>query len=354
MLAAPQSAAVFSLYALIDKPGLFNATVSENPFLIPENTAYLYPRAEQFFNSTASLKHLLYIKCEKDESALVLEHASKFAKLLESNKPEDFRFKVEFREPSGEFIDALPFRDFLRLVFAGYKLPENFQTTGLKDLTNYYKERSAEYAFEVDLPDIVLTFEGDKLRRAGKVNESIEIFRQQLSLYPKSLNAYYQLGESYRVLGDFETAKQFYRGFLQIRDRDAAMIHQRLAEIDRMIAGSAAYRIEQVIRQQGLAAGLQKYQELRSDTARAFYFNENEFNDFGYRLMSTGDLPKAVEIFKINVELYPQSANVYDSLGEAYMKSGDNEQAVLNYKKSLQLNPENNNAREMLKNLGSN
>jgi predicted alpha/beta superfamily hydrolase/Flp pilus assembly protein TadD len=351
MLAGPQSAAIFTLYALIAKPETFNATVSENPFMIPENTDYLYPRAEQFFKNTKSLKHLLYIKCEKDERADDLEYASRFARLLESSKPGNFHFQVEFREPSGEFIDVLPFKEFLRLVFAGYKLPENFQTTGLKDLTNYYRERSAEYGFEVDLPEITLTFEGDKLRRAGMVSEAIEIFGQQLSLYPKSLNTFFQLGESYRALGDFETARRYYRGFLNIRDRDAAMIHRRLAEIDRMIAGSAAYRIEQVIRQQGLAAGLKKYQQIKSDTASALYFDENEFNDLGYRLMSTGNLPAAVEIFKINVDLYPRSANAYDSLGEAFMKRGDREQAILNYNKSLELNPGNENARAMLKNL---
>jgi predicted alpha/beta superfamily hydrolase len=61
ILAGPQAAAVFSLYALIEKPKLFNAIISENPFMNPENAEYLFPRAEQFFNNTASLNHFLYI-----------------------------------------------------------------------------------------------------------------------------------------------------------------------------------------------------------------------------------------------------------------------------------------------------
>ena len=43
----------------------------------------------------------------------------------------------------------------------------------------------------------------------------------------------------------------------------------------------------------------------------------------GYRLMGTGKLKDAIEIFRLNVELYPESANAYESLGEAYMNSGD-------------------------------
>jgi tetratricopeptide (TPR) repeat protein len=63
---------------------------------------------------------------------------------------------------------------------------------------------------------------------------------------------------------------------------------------------------------------------------------------------------EAIEIFKFNVELFPESSNVYDSLGEAFMKSGDNKNAIKNYQKSLELNPDNNNAKEMLKNLENN
>jgi tetratricopeptide (TPR) repeat protein len=92
----------------------------------------------------------------------------------------------------------------------------------------------------------------------------------------------------------------------------------------------------------------------------SFYFQQNlclaqndgEVIDIGkYRLINASNLPATLEIFKLNVELYPHSANVYDSLGEMYLKSGDTENAILNYKKSLERNPDNNNACEMLKNL---
>jgi tetratricopeptide (TPR) repeat protein len=130
------------------------------------------------------------------------------------------------------------------------------------------------------------------------------------------------------------------------------MIYQRLNEIDRMIDSSAAYRIEQEIKKRGIQAGLRKYRAIRSDPNSELYFDESEMNAMGYRLMQTDQIESAVEIFKLNVQLYPNSANAYDSLGEVYLKMGDNERAVKNYKKSLELNPRNNNARETLKKLG--
>ncbi len=78
------------------------------------------------------------------------------------------------------------------------------------------------------------------------------------------------------------------------------------------------------------------------------YFDELLINAFGYELLTSGKVREAVEIFKFNVEMFPESSNVYDSLAEAYMKSGESELAIQNYKKSLGINPENSNAREML------
>ena len=78
---------------------------------------------------------------------------------------------------------------------------------------------------------------------------------------------------------------------------------------------------------------------------------EQDLNVLGYKLMGLEKLDKAIQIFKLNVEYFPDSWNVYDSLGEALMKAGDNEAALRNYEKSLQLNPDNKDAENMIKKL---
>jgi CubicO group peptidase (beta-lactamase class C family) len=80
-------------------------------------------------------------------------------------------------------------------------------------------------------------------------------------------------------------------------------------------------------------------------------FSENEINGWGYKLVSQHRMTDALEIFKLNVYLYPASANVYDSLGEIYAELDDNKAAVKNYEHSLKLNPQNNNAAQQLKKL---
>jgi D-alanyl-D-alanine-carboxypeptidase/D-alanyl-D-alanine-endopeptidase len=64
-----------------------------------------------------------------------------------------------------------------------------------------------------------------------------------------------------------------------------------------------------------------------------------------------GKKKEALEIFKLNVLLYPDSANVYDSLAEAYEANGNRDLAIRNYKRSLELDPKNTNAVHHLKKL---
>ena len=79
-------------------------------------------------------------------------------------------------------------------------------------------------------------------------------------------------------------------------------------------------------------------------------FSESELNDLGYRFMNELDrIDDAIEIFKFNTTLFPESSNAFDSLGEAYFLKGDQIAAIDNYRKSLDLNPENKNARYMLR-----
>jgi len=80
-------------------------------------------------------------------------------------------------------------------------------------------------------------------------------------------------------------------------------------------------------------------------------FREGEVNVLGYMLLQHGRIADAIEVFQLNVEKFPQSANVYDSLGEAYGAHGDRELAIKNYRKSLELNPKNTNAVDALKKL---
>ena len=80
-------------------------------------------------------------------------------------------------------------------------------------------------------------------------------------------------------------------------------------------------------------------------------WNEAELNDWGYRLLSSGRPRDGLEVLKLVVTLFPQSANAYDSVAEAYARNGDRDQAIANYRRTLELDPGNDNAAQQLRRL---
>ncbi|HEU4638083.1 MAG TPA: serine hydrolase, partial [Candidatus Binatia bacterium] len=107
--------------------------------------------------------------------------------------------------------------------------------------------------------------------------------------------------------------------------------------------------LEKTINEKGIEAGIAQYRDLKAKQSVAYDFAESELNNLGYRVMRAGKVKEAVEIFKLNVEAYPNASNTYDSLAEAYMNLNEKDLAISNYKKAIELDPKNTGAVEALK-----
>ena len=71
---------------------------------------------------------------------------------------------------------------------------------------------------------------------------------------------------------------------------------------------------------------------------------ENELNGYGYQLMGTGRMEKALEVFHLNIERHPDAWNPHDSLGDCYNRMGDSSNARKYYQMALDKLPENGQA----------
>lgn len=109
-----------------------------------------------------------------------------------------------------------------------------------------------------------------------------------------------------------------------------------------------ALRIQ--LQQRGFEHTDEVFKELKKKNPN-FQPMENDLNDWAYRMLSKRQKKEALEIFKLNVQLYPESWNVYDSYGEALMKNGRNEEAIKMYQKSVELNPQNAYGKKALEQL---
>lgn len=99
------------------------------------------------------------------------------------------------------------------------------------------------------------------------------------------------------------------------------------------------------------AKALEGFLAIKTQDSLNPIIEEWKMNRKGYRYLQKDDLDKALEIFKINIALYPNSTNVYDSYAEALYKRGDTAMAIANYEKVLSMDSGNRNAKRQLSRL---
>ena len=89
----------------------------------------------------------------------------------------------------------------------------------------------------------------------------------------------------------------------------------------------------------GAAKAAQLFRDARRRDPEAFLFPESVLNQIAYSRLQDGDATGAVELFRLNAEAYPASANAQDSLADGYVASGQHELALAAAEKCLALLP---------------
>jgi len=105
------------------------------------------------------------------------------------------------------------------------------------------------------------------------------------------------------------------------------------------------------IEKDGLQAAIQQYKTLKQGQPDTYAFTPGQLNLVGRRLLQHGKNKEALEILKMNAELFPNMAEIGDSLGDAYLAVGDHENAIQTFKKSLAIDPADTSAAESLRTL---
>ena len=116
---------------------------------------------------------------------------------------------------------------------------------------------------------------------------------------------------------------------------------------DQTPKSSAAEHLAKAIEKYGLDTALKRFAKLQENHG-AYNFSEQEFNALGNRFLTGNKIKVAVAIFRLNVNMFPESSNTYYSLAKACMYSGDKECAEQNFKLVLKKNPNHYIAKRIL------
>lgn len=87
----------------------------------------------------------------------------------------------------------------------------------------------------------------------------------------------------------------------------------------------------------GVTQGVTLYRETKKSTPDVRLFQENAVNNLGYEFLRLNRIKEAIEVFKLNVEAFPESVNVYDSLADAYEADGNKLDAIRLTEKTIEM-----------------
>jgi predicted alpha/beta superfamily hydrolase len=115
MLYGMSNSALFTVYALLEKPETFGAYIGSSP-MIGHCPEFIHKKTELFIKRDRLQNRTLYMIYGTEDSRRVIEHVPEFQRYLETKAPQGFYSKLEILEGEGHVPDSSLERG-LRFIF---------------------------------------------------------------------------------------------------------------------------------------------------------------------------------------------------------------------------------------------
>lgn len=206
--------------------------------------------------------------------------------------------------------------------------------TSQKNSENFINSTSGRYLFN-DNEVIEIYFKEAILHAKWRGNDDIELLKvNDSSFYMKELNE--------KMI--FISKPEIHIKLAPKREHDSIKYHFRKLEIGEKTPS-------EYFKAKEFDKALIAFKKIQKKDSLNPVIKQWRLNRMGYDFIRKDNFDSALEIFKINAELYPNSSNVFDSLGEVYYLKKDTITAISYFKKSLSINPENRSSKRFIKKL---
>ena len=218
---------LLALHALVTAPGAFQGIVAIDPSLWWDNQIVVR-KEKEFLATVKGLHNGVFISVANtpqigtfNNPRLNEETVSTFARLLELNS-RGVRSRLKyFAEEDHGSVPLLSLYDGLLFIFDGYKPVWASFLDPPSKVTSHFKNVSERIGVELLPPEQLVNSMGySLLYELREVDKAIGLFKLNVSLYPKSFNAYNNLAESYLVKGDRALAITNFETSLQLNPQN--------------------------------------------------------------------------------------------------------------------------------------
>ena len=110
-----------------------------------------------------------------------------------------------------------------------------------------------------------------------------------------------------------------------------------LAHIDALRQLYAGYRLHDDLLVNGFNFAEKHFEEFSDKVGYSIPVPEDVINNFGYEALNNGNIQEAMDFFKRNIDLNPNSANAFDSMADAYEEAGMWDDALKSSERAVEL-----------------
>ena len=248
ILAGHSFGGLFAIHAMISRPELFKSYIAVSPSLQWTDQATL-KRFEDFVKERKELNVTLYTSLGNEPGGIG-EAFDLFRAALAKTQIKGFDWQAEqFKDEDHGSVVLRSHYLGLRKVYEGWQMPRDAQTGlyngGLKGAEDHYQKLTQKFGYAIQVPEAIVNQIGYQNLQAGKWEDAVAAFKNNVEHYPNSANVYDSLGEAYERAGQLELATPLYERAQalgkQNNDPNAAVFAQNYARAsEKMKAAEAA------------------------------------------------------------------------------------------------------------------
>jgi predicted alpha/beta superfamily hydrolase len=227
ILYGASNAGLFAVYALLQRPQSFQATVASSPML-GWSKDLIAGRAQAAFGLERVSRRFLYLIYSDDDYEEVRDQVPAFVSLLRERAPAWLEWHHTVRHNAGH-VPVIDLPLALGALFPDYN-PEVEPAT-LAALSAHYQTLASRYAFPVPVPSEKLFDMGISRFQAKRLDEAEQIFRVAAEQYPWLAQGEIGLGLVARDRGDRVAAMSRFKKALEI-DPESALARRLLARLE--------------------------------------------------------------------------------------------------------------------------
>lgn len=202
--------AMFTAYAILTKPDVFNAAIASIPWVMyDDEKRYIINNAENFLSKN-DYHNFLYMTM--DNESVILPDLDAFINILRKFPKQGLEWEYHYWPE--EDHTSTPYRSLysgLRSLFKGWNsIPVEIAYKGLEPIKEHEAYLNEKFGYEIGLSTSALRLAAQDLKRNNKYNEGIAIYKYVIEKRPNDAFVYISLGRAYEENNQLQLAKETY------------------------------------------------------------------------------------------------------------------------------------------------